>query len=182
MRPPLKLETTALSVELRSERQLRVGQCPRSDFSQICLKLVPPHDVRSFSTSRADSCTLRTFSGSDGLVRDATPSDCRMRLLHGGKVACLQRGCCCGGGERDTSALPRKRQLATAAQHVVMGHEQTHALQQILGDSMGANLVWYDRTWAVGGDFEIGCQARSSSSSALASIRTGVSKPSVNQP
>ncbi len=97
------------------------------------------------------------------------------------RVACLQRGCCCGGGERDTSALPRKRQLATAAQHVVMGHEQTHALQQILGDSMGANLVWYDRTWAVGGDFEIGCQARSSSSSALASIRTGVSRPSVNQ-
>ena len=33
-----------------------------------------------------------------------------------------------------------------------------------------------------GGRFEIGCQARSSSNSALAAFKSSVSKPSVNQP
>jgi hypothetical protein len=44
------------------------------------------------------------------------------------------------------------------------GQQQTHALQQSRGG------------------FEIGCQACSSSSKALASFKSTVSKPSVNQP
>jgi hypothetical protein len=50
-------------------------------------------------------------------------------------------------------------------------HIETHAPQQDL----------CDRTQAVRGSFETGCQASSSSSNALASLRSSVSKPSVNQ-
>ena len=62
------------------------------------------------------------------------------------------------------SVAPQKRQLATKVRRVVKGHFQSHALQQSRGS------------------VEIAGQAFSSSSNALASFRSRVSNPSVNQP
>jgi hypothetical protein len=59
---------------------------------------------------------------------------------------------------------PQFRKYRCNALSDVMGHFQTHAPQQSAGD------------------FGIGCQARNLFSSAFASFRSSVSKPSVNQP
>src|SRR6185295_14483966 len=57
-------------------------------------------------------------------------------------------------------------------------HERTHALQQIRGNSFAFLISSAKgRSW-----FEIGSQACSSSSNALACFKSSVSKPSVNQP
>ena len=93
------------------------------------------------------------------LTANSTKFSCNARPDHTSGQTATSWGVCVTG-----SSTPRKPTFACAAINVEKGHEQTHALQQ---NRAVSRFV---------------CQAFSSSSKALASLRSSVSKPSVNQP
>ena len=67
------------------------------------------------------------------------------------------------------------------AQELAVREEQVAAAVALLDDGATVPFIAKYRSLLRGG-FEIGCQALSSPSNALASFRSSVSNPSVNQP
>ena len=97
---------------------------------------------------------------------------------------------CCGDGvnvaaQGEGIAEPGGICISSSAYDQVRGKVDVEFAD--LGEKSLKNIARPDRTYAVmryglRGRFEIGCQACSSSKSALASFKSSVSKPSVNQP